>query len=70
MPNVKGEKPLYSDYQQKLEIVVARKSFQRKSEHHVAQLPKTQNLCVVRKLQRLCLWHMPKANLFEMSPRN
>ena len=47
-------------------------SFQRKSEHHVAIAKKNpqKQTSEVWKLQGLCLWHMLKANLFEMFPRN
>ena len=69
MPNVKGENPPYSDYQQQLEITVVMLSFQRKSEHHIA-VAKKQGTCEVCKSQGLCSRHMLKANLFEMSRRN
>ena len=36
----------------------------------MSQLPQKQNTCEVWKFQRLCLWHILKSSLFEMSPRN
>ena len=67
MPNVKSENPPDSNYQQQLEIIVVILSFQRKSEHYCRSCQKKQNTCEVRKLQGLCLWHMLKASLSEMS---
>ena len=44
MLNVKDKNPQYSDYQQRLEIILVILSFQRKSEHPVVVAKKTKHL--------------------------
>ena len=62
-----SKNPPYSDYHKQLKIILVLLNFQRKSKRHVEVAKKK---IEVGKVNGLCLWHLPRAILFEMSPKN
>ena len=66
MLNVKEENHLYSDYQQRLEIIVVILSFQRKSEHPAVVGKRTKHVWSVKiakvmfvaRVQRQFVWNV------------